>query len=45
MLDEFVDGFRDERCPGLIRESVLKVKEILEVNGFELDGRSGAEPG
>ena len=30
---------------GLILESVLKVREILEVNGFELDGRSGAEQG
>jgi hypothetical protein len=36
---------RGERCPGLILESVLKVKEILEANGFELDGRSGAEQG
>lgn len=34
---------RVERCPGLILEAVLKVKEILEANGFEMDGRSGAE--
>jgi hypothetical protein len=36
---------RGERCAGLILESVLKVKEILKANGFELDGRSGAEQG
>ncbi|HEY8907863.1 MAG TPA: C-GCAxxG-C-C family protein [Rhodoferax sp.] len=36
---------RNERCPGLILDAVLKAKEILEVNGFELDGRSGAEQG
>jgi len=34
---------RVERCPGLIVDAVLKAKEILEANGFELDGRSGAE--
>jgi C_GCAxxG_C_C family probable redox protein len=36
---------RNERCPGLILEAVLKATEILEANGFELDGRSGAEQG
>jgi C_GCAxxG_C_C family probable redox protein len=36
---------RNERCPGLILDAVLKAKEILEANGFELDGRSGAEQG
>lgn len=34
---------RVERCPGLILDAVLKAKEILEANGFDLDGRSGAE--
>jgi hypothetical protein len=34
---------RNERCPGLILDAVLKTKEILEANGFELDGRSGDE--
>jgi len=34
---------RAERCPGLILESVRKAREILEVNGFELDGQSGEE--
>jgi hypothetical protein len=34
---------RAERCPGLILESVRKAREILEVNGFELDGQSGSE--
>ena len=34
---------RNERCPGVIRDAVLKAKEILEANGFELDGRSGTE--
>ncbi len=36
---------RVERCPTLILEAVQKAKEILEANGFELDGRSGAEQG
>jgi C_GCAxxG_C_C family probable redox protein len=34
-----------ERCPRLILECVKKVREILEANGFELDGVSGAEQG
>jgi hypothetical protein len=34
---------RVERCPGLILEAVKKAREILEANGFELDGASGAE--
>ena len=34
---------RGERCPGLILAAVRKACEILEANGFELDGRSGAE--
>ncbi len=34
---------RAERCPGLILESVRKAREILEANGFELDGQSGDE--
>ena len=34
---------RAERCPGLILESVRKAREILEANGFELDGQSGEE--
>jgi C_GCAxxG_C_C family probable redox protein len=36
---------RVERCPGLILEAVKKAREILEANGFELDGRSGSEQG
>jgi C_GCAxxG_C_C family probable redox protein len=36
---------RGERCPGLILECVLKAREILEANGFELDGHSGPEQG
>ncbi|MBS1227477.1 MAG: GCAxxG family protein [Proteobacteria bacterium] len=36
---------RGERCPGLILDAVHKATEILEANGFELDGRSGAEQG
>ena len=36
---------RYERCPGMILAAVLKTKEILEANGFELDGRSGKEQG
>jgi len=36
---------RNERCPGLILEAVRKAREILEANGFELDGVSGAEQG
>lgn len=36
---------RNERCPGLILDAVLKAREILEANGFELDGRSGTEQG
>lgn len=36
---------RNERCPGLILAAVNKAKEILEANGFELDGRSGTEQG
>ena len=34
---------RNQRCPGLILDAVLKAKDILEANGFELDGRSGDE--
>jgi hypothetical protein len=34
---------RNERCPGLILSAVHKAREILEANGFELDGRSGDE--
>ena len=34
---------RGERCPGLILAAVCKACEILEANGFELDGRSGSE--
>ena len=29
----------------MILAAVLKIKEVLEANGFELDGRSGAEQG
>ena len=36
---------RGERCPGLILDAVRKASEILEANGFELDGCSGAEQG
>jgi C_GCAxxG_C_C family probable redox protein len=36
---------RVERCPGLILEAVKKAREILEANGFELDGVSGPEQG
>lgn len=32
---------RVERCPGLILQAVRKAREILEANGFELDGVSG----
>lgn len=34
---------RVERCPGLILQAVRKAREILEANGFELDGVSGDE--
>jgi C_GCAxxG_C_C family probable redox protein len=34
---------RNERCPGLILSAVHKAREILEENGFELDGHSGVE--
>lgn len=34
---------RNERCPGLILDAINKAKEILDANGFELDGRSGSE--
>lgn len=34
---------RAERCPGLILECVRKAREVLEANGFELDGQSGEE--
>ena len=34
---------KNERCPGLILAAVRKAREILEANGFELDGVSGAE--
>lgn len=34
---------RGERCPGLILAAVCKACEILEANGFELDGCSGSE--
>jgi C_GCAxxG_C_C family probable redox protein len=36
---------RVERCPSLILQAVKKAREILEANGFELDGVSGAEQG
>jgi C_GCAxxG_C_C family probable redox protein len=36
---------RVQRCPMLILEAVRKAQEILEANGFELDGVSGAEQG
>ena len=36
---------RVERCPSLILQAVTKAREILEANGFELDGVSGAEQG
>jgi len=34
-----------ERCPGLILAAVKKAREILEANGFELDGLSGPAQG
>lgn len=34
---------RVERCPVLIRDAVRKAREILEENGFEMDGVSGSE--
>ncbi|WP_263771986.1 DVU_1555 family C-GCAxxG-C-C protein [Propionivibrio soli] len=34
---------RAERCPGLILECVHKAREVLEANGFDLDGKSGEE--
>jgi hypothetical protein len=36
---------RNERCPSLILAAVRKAREILEANGFELDGVSGPEQG
>lgn len=36
---------RNERCPALILAAVQKAREILEANGFELDGRTGSEQG
>ncbi|WP_018606891.1 DVU_1555 family C-GCAxxG-C-C protein [Uliginosibacterium gangwonense] len=36
---------RNERCPGLILAAVQKAREILEANGFELDGISGRSQG
>jgi C_GCAxxG_C_C family probable redox protein len=36
---------KNQRCPGLILAAVKKAREILEANGFELDGISGAEQG
>jgi C_GCAxxG_C_C family probable redox protein len=36
---------KNTRCPALILEAVKKAREILEANGFELDGRSGSEQG
>ena len=36
---------RAERCPALILDCVRKVREVLEVNGFDLDGVSGIEQG
>lgn len=36
---------RNERCPEMIRAAVAKAREILESNGFELDGISGTEQG
>ncbi|HTY98899.1 MAG TPA: C-GCAxxG-C-C family protein [Rhodocyclaceae bacterium] len=36
---------KNERCPALILAAVKKAREILEANGFELDGISGAEQG
>jgi len=34
---------RVERCPSIILQAVKKAREILEANGFELDGVSGSE--
>lgn len=34
-----------QRCPMLILAAVKKAREILEANGFELDGVSGPEQG
>jgi C_GCAxxG_C_C family probable redox protein len=34
-----------QRCPALILAAVKKAREILEANGFELDGVSGPEQG
>jgi hypothetical protein len=34
---------RLERCPTLILAAVRKARAVLEANGFELDGVSGAE--
>ena len=45
---EIIQGnqqLKGQRCPGLILDAVKKAREILEANGFELDGRSGAEQG
>lgn len=36
---------RNERCPDLILAAVHKAREILEANGFELDGISGHSQG
>jgi C_GCAxxG_C_C family probable redox protein len=38
-------ALRQQRCPTLILEAVRQAREILEANGFELDGVSGAEQG
>ena len=34
---------RGERCPALILDCVVKAREVLEANGFGLDGQSGSE--
>lgn len=36
---------KNQRCPTLILAAVKKAREILEANGFELDGVSGPEQG
>lgn len=36
---------KNQRCPPLILAAVKKAREILEANGFELDGVSGSEQG
>lgn len=36
---------KQQRCPGLVAAAVKKACGVLEANGFELDGVSGAEQG